>query len=140
MRNTFCTTAGKATVFLGCLLLAGAAAAQSDAQITLSAKAGNTTITGDLISFENGVYEIETMAGRMNIDATAVDCAGANCPPLFVMDAPIVLTTLDGEVMLSGAMRGLDDGQFLIQTASLGTVEIAADLVNCDGPGCPIGM
>lgn len=132
--------AGKACAIIGSLLLATVASAQSEQRITLKAKTGDTTITGDLILFENGSYEIDTMAGVMRIDAAAVTCEGAACPPLFVMDAPIVLTSLDGGVVLSGAMRGLEGGRYVIRTATMGTMEIVAELVTCEGPGCPIGM
>ena len=132
--------AGKSGAIIGSLLLATIASAQSDQRITLNAKTGTTTVTGDLIAFENGTYEIDTMAGVMRIGAAAVTCEGAACPPLFVMDAPIVLTSLDGGVVLSGAMRGLEGGRYIIRTATMGTMEIVAALVNCEGAGCPIGM
>ena len=132
--------AGKAGAIIGSLVLATAASAQSDQRITLKAKTGDTTVTGNLIVFEDGTYEIDTMAGVMRIEAAAVSCEGAACPPLFVMNAPIVLTSLDGGVRLSGAMRGLEGGRYVIRTATMGTMEIVAELVTCEGAGCPIGM
>lgn len=132
--------AGTASILIGTLMLASSASAQSDQRITLKAKTGGTTITGNLLSFDNGAYEIDTNAGAMRIEAAAVTCEGAACPPLFVMDAPVELRSFDGGVTLSGAMRGFADGRFTIRTTSMGTVEIAADLFSCDGPGCPIGM
>lgn len=48
--------------------------------VKLSVPDGSVAITGDLISFEDGFYVVETALGTMRIIATSVVCEGEGCP------------------------------------------------------------
>lgn len=57
-------------------LLATAGLAQD---VRLQSAEGNVDVSGRLISFENGFYEIETAFGPLQVEAAMVTCTGA-CP------------------------------------------------------------
>ncbi len=72
-------TVGTMCIALGMTLFAGMAAAQS---VTLSARDGTFNTTGNLVSYENGNYVIETALGEMVVAADTVVCEGVACPAL----------------------------------------------------------
>lgn len=67
--------------------------------VTLVGKDGNTSVVGDLISFENGVYLIKTGLGQIEISATLADCEGPGCPVARQAD-----TVVDVRISGSGAV------------------------------------
>jgi len=66
-------------VAAACMLGAGSAAAQD---VNLSSEDGSITITGTLLGFEEGFYEVNTAVGTMRISAEHVTCTGDPCPDL----------------------------------------------------------
>ncbi|WP_296423781.1 hypothetical protein [Yoonia sp.] len=123
-----------------CVVLAGMASAQSSTRITLQSINGSDTITGEFIAMTDDGYRIDTLAGEMTITVQGVTCTGAACPAIFVMGAQITLTSLDGSVNIDGEIRGLENGQYVILSKTMGMVQINTDLVDCTGPGCPTNM
>ncbi len=52
----------------------------SAAPVTLSSQDGSVNISGELLSFENNYYVIETPIGEMSLSAELVSCDGDGCP------------------------------------------------------------
>lgn len=51
------------------------------AEVTLKMKGGDFSVSGDLQSFDNSKYVIQSKSfGTMSLDATRFDCEGAGCP------------------------------------------------------------
>lgn len=61
----------------GGLFLSGAALA---APVTLTVHDGSVVISGDLVSYEDNFYVIETSLGSMRIASSRVSCDGEGCP------------------------------------------------------------
>ncbi|MEM6356471.1 MAG: phosphate ABC transporter substrate-binding/OmpA family protein [Pseudomonadota bacterium] len=55
----------------------------------------------------------------------------------FAQSKAITLLSLDGATALNGELIEFDGSSYTIAT-SLGTLNIAASQVSCDGPGCPV--
>lgn len=54
--------------------------------ITLSSNDGALTVSGNLLSFEDGFYRIDTTIGVLSISVGDVTCAGDACPALMTND------------------------------------------------------
>lgn len=61
-------------------ILAGICTPAFAAPITLTGNDGVNKISGELVSFEDGNFIIDTTLGRMQIAANSVTCAGDGCP------------------------------------------------------------
>ena len=57
-------------------------------RVTLKNNDGGISITGDLISFENGFYTIRSNMGIVGIVAERVTCSGEACPDTTVVAQP----------------------------------------------------
>lgn len=73
--------------YLPAIALAGFCAAASAPaalanNISLSTPDGGMKLTGRLISFDGRTYQLETMIGPVEIDASSVTCEGEACPKL----------------------------------------------------------
>ena len=63
---------------VACLVLGSAA---MGAEVTLKMKGGDFAVTGDLQSFDNSKYVIQSKSfGTMSLDSARFDCEGAGCP------------------------------------------------------------
>lgn len=51
-------------------------------QVTVSSNDNAVSITGQLLSFDDEVYVLETDIGILRLSRTATDCIGADCPVL----------------------------------------------------------
>lgn len=51
--------------------------------VTLSAHDGSAEITGELISFVDGVYTVATPFGSVQMSVLHVTCVGETCPVLI---------------------------------------------------------
>ena len=119
------------------LTLPAAAVAQ---QVTLSSPNGDLSIKGTLLSFEEGVYRIDTVMGELNVPAEAVECAGDACPPDRSEGIPgeaIELADKAGELRVRGKLVLYTGDTYQIDT-TLGVLELPAGGVDCTGPGCPV--
>ncbi len=58
---------------------------EEGAEVTLDALSGNSTVTGTMIDFADGVFLIQTVAAVMRVPADSVTCAGPGCPTLEVI-------------------------------------------------------
>ena len=63
--------------------------------VTLVANDGSTSITGDLIAYEDGFYVIVTRIGQMRISAARASCEGAGCPKIEIGDIDVRITGSD---------------------------------------------
>lgn len=72
------------------LLLAIGTGAQA-ADVTLLSRDGQLRIDGQLAQFDGEFYRVDTVWGRLTVDATGVLCEGPGCPDLtaFVAEAAI---------------------------------------------------
>ena len=62
-------------------------------------------------------------------------CATALLPlPLAAQD--VTLTSLDGQVRLSGQLMGIADGAYVLR-GQFGEVQVAVDKMHCEGQACP---
>lgn len=50
------------------------------APVTLKSTSGGVELKGELLSFENGFYVLETALGALDVDARTVTCLGDACP------------------------------------------------------------
>jgi phosphate transport system substrate-binding protein len=76
------------------LAVAGTAiGAANAAEVTLKMKGGDFSVTGDLQSFDNSKYVIQSKSfGTMSLDAGRFDCEGAGCPrPGTTITSPAAL-------------------------------------------------
>ncbi|MDX8352851.1 hypothetical protein [Cognatiyoonia sp. IB215182] len=108
--------------------------------VTIRFEYGGDGITGQLISFEENKLRIETTVGTITIPAEDVSCIGAACPEslrLAVEASPIVLTSLDGQITLSGDLLEIAGNEYVVATAA-GELRIETDKVTCQGEGCVV--
>ncbi|WP_341366884.1 C4-dicarboxylate ABC transporter substrate-binding protein [Yoonia sp. BS5-3] len=70
-------------------------------EVTLQTQDGNT-VSGQLIEFTDNVYVIDSVLGRLNVQADQVECIGAACPSLDA--GPVVW-----EVSLWGGRRAFTE-------------------------------
>jgi len=56
--------------------------AASAAQVTLKSTSSSVEIVGELKSFDNEIYVIETDLGELEVDARTVTCSGESCPEI----------------------------------------------------------
>lgn len=69
---------------VACVVSAAALSVPSMAgaqEVTLQTRDGNT-VSGQLIEFTDNIYVIDSVLGRLNVQADQVECIGAACPSL----------------------------------------------------------
>jgi phosphate transport system substrate-binding protein len=59
--------------------------------ITLKSTTGSVELIGELKSYDNGVYVIETDLGELEVDARTVTCVGSECPKAESLTSEITL-------------------------------------------------
>jgi phosphate transport system substrate-binding protein len=59
--------------------------------ITLKSTAGSVELVGELKSYSDGVYIIETDLGELEVDARTVTCLGSDCPKAESLTSEIAL-------------------------------------------------
>lgn len=63
--------------------LMGATSAQSEGTVTLSTVTGNTSVTGQLLSYDGTQYVLQTSIGNLVLDAGSTVCSGDGCPAIL---------------------------------------------------------
>lgn len=124
---------------LAASVFAGIGAAQTADEVKLEFGDGNF-ITGTLIAFEDGSYEVDSIAGPVTIPAAEVTCVGAACPELPAAndgDNKLVLTSLDGSATIEGELVEIVDEQYLLST-DVGEITINIADVTCEGARCAV--
>ncbi|MEO0930376.1 MAG: phosphate ABC transporter substrate-binding/OmpA family protein [Pseudomonadota bacterium] len=101
-----------------CLAMASSALAQ---EVTLRSSDGTVNMTGDLVSFENNTYTIETLLGPLRVQASRVTCSGEACPDLSVAEVDLAIS--GSEEIGAGLMPLLVEG-------FAGSKDAAADIGN----------
>lgn len=124
-------------LLFGLVFLAAPSVAQEANQITLKYDDG-TGVSGELLSFEDGLFRIQSSVGVIAIGSDDVSCVGTACPPgteLEVVAAPVALTGIDGNYAISGDVIDFVNGEYVVATA-IGELRIPASDVTCEGAGC----
>ncbi len=125
------------SLIYGLTLFATMSVAQSPNQITLKYDDGSG-VSGEFLDFTNDTFRIQASVGLIAIPAQDVSCIGSACPAgtaLEIPPAPVMLTSLDGNVRISGDVIDFVDGEYVLAT-DLGEMRIGADLTTCEGDGC----
>lgn len=132
------TRRGASAMFaLAASVFAGFAAAQTADNVTLEFGDGNF-ITGTLVSFENGQYQVDSIAGLVTVPATSAACIGVACPALAAADegdSKLILTSLDGSATIEGELVEIVNEQYLLAT-DVGDITINIADVTCEGARC----
>lgn len=58
--------------------------------VTLTSYDGSTQIMGDLLSYDNGRYRVETALGELLISANVMACTGGRCPTFAELQADLL--------------------------------------------------
>ena len=100
--------------------------------VVLETNDGSTTISGKLMSFEDGFYTIKTALGNMRLSAERVSCDGDACPNLGVSDEEVDFSirgtnTIGDELMplLIEGFAGIINAESDIVTTGDSSVKIA---------------
>lgn len=104
--------------------------------ITLTARDGSATVSGNLIEISNGQYVLATDIGEMRIDQSMVDCEGSACVETQTAPGGNVVLTGGGATIEGILVEDLEDS-FLVDVANLGVVRVRKDTFTCTGAGCP---
>ena len=103
----------------------GTAGAQSAAAPTVTLKSfdGFTQLRGKLIDFDGAVFTIETVLGRIQVDALQVNCEGEACPQnlLFGAEFGIYGSNTIGSELMPALIEGYADSLDATLVAEVGT-------------------
>ncbi len=77
------------------------------ADVILTTHDGLSTLKGELLSTEGGVFSVQTGAGVVSVLADSVNCTGAGCPPALD-EAPAPSAEPDAADIATVAMSGAD--------------------------------
>ena len=80
--------------------------AQAD-QVTISSKDNAVSITGELISFDDEVYVLDTDIGQLRLSRSATDCTGDACP---VLTTDLELAVAVSEPGTAGLLQAIVNG------------------------------
>lgn len=119
-------------------LLAPAAIAQ-DNTVTLQSPDKKISVTGELLSVDDGFYVIKTVVGEMTVSRDLVTCDGTACPvaepEVAADDGTVVLKSGDGTTF-SGELLDFDGTNYTLKTV-VGVLTIRSEFVTCEGASCP---
>lgn len=94
-----------------------------DGVVSLRSFDGITTLSGKLIDFDGAVYTVETVLGRIQIDALQVNCEGEACPQdqLFGAEFEIHGSNSIGSELMPALIEGYADSLDATLVAETGT-------------------
>lgn len=138
----------RAAVLTAALCILPAALARAE-DATLTSRSGALSVSGRLIGYDGAFYRIETVWGRLTVDASAVDCAGPGCPDLlrFAPELRVAVEPWLAERVLHPLLSGYARAQGLtVQHGPQGTWELRRDdrtdlrlrLLPLSGPAEPL--
>lgn len=135
MKNSLMKGAASSLLALSCALTAASGAY---AQTVLTGHDGSMELEGQLLSFDDENYTIQTEFGELIVRREFVKCSGEGCPGAETNPAEelVTINSLDGNVSLEGKLVDVTAQDFVIETAS-GTLTIQREFVRCEGAACP---
>lgn len=114
--------------------------------VVLRSNDGSTSITGELVSFEDGTYTVQTVLGQMQLSAARVSCEGADCPDLSVdvgeVDFAITGANTIGDELIPLLLEGFAttiNAEADILTSADSTIKYAT-LIDDQGFGEPFAV
>ncbi len=107
---------------------AGSAFAQT---VVLKANDGSVDVTGELISFEDGFYTIQTLLGQMRMSASRVSCDGDACPQSVVEVAAT-------DFSITGSDTVGDELMPLLLEGFASAINAEADIVTASDPAIKV--
>ncbi|MBL4806757.1 MAG: substrate-binding domain-containing protein [Rhodobacteraceae bacterium] len=121
---------------------AGATGFSSAEPVTLTALDGSISMSGDLISFEDGYFVIATSLGDWRIESAAVNCEGIACPvEVLGEDIAVAGSDLIGKSLLPLLLAGFaasNDAAIEVTAGETSDVSLGA-MIGDSGFGEPIG-
>ncbi len=96
-------------------------------------------ITGELLEASDVSLRLDTIMGAVTIPFDGISCIGAACPDSIrfkEVEAPVVLTALDGSAQMAGNLIGIEDNQYVV-ASEIGEIRIDMEKAICEGAGCP---
>jgi phosphate transport system substrate-binding protein len=117
--------------------------AYAQSAVVLTSKDGSVSITGELLAFEDGFFNIRTSLGTMRIDGSRMNCDGDACPKTEIAAGDIVIAGSDTigvglMPLLATGYAGSLGGDADIQNGEQENVVVASLLAD-SGFGDPIG-
>ena len=100
------------------------------AEVVLTAKSGDLTIEGEILSFDGEFYEVRSDLGTLTVDARSVSCAGEGCPPA---DALVSRFAVGGSDTAPGLMAALLESYALMLGAELEQDDITLKITGPEG-------
>lgn len=118
-------------------LMATSASAQTANSVTLKYDDGDG-VTGEIISFADGLFRLNSLFGEVTVPADSVVCIGKACPEGTTPALPevrLVLTSKDGSSKVSGNLIETTEKHYIVET-DVGELRLNISDVNCSGVGC----
>lgn len=123
--------------------LATVNASAQDAEVLLQSTDGSASLTGQLISFEDGFYTIDTDLGRFRVSSARMTCDGAGCPTIAEVEVDVRFAGSDtvGLGLMPLLLTGFANSQGAEADVTNGQEEgeIIAELIGDEGFGDKIG-
>lgn len=138
---TLQTLMGVVTVPLAEVSCEGAACPSGDAALSpliLTALDGSFKVVGNLIETSNNQYVVATEVGEMRINIDQAVCTGIGCvveaeQPAYGGDVSLT----DGKVLIEGRLMDVEDGAYIVDVQTMGTIRVNSEVFQCTGANCP---
>ena len=79
--------------------------------VVLSANDGSSDVTGQLISYEGGIYTVQTVVGEIKISNSDVTCEGPGCPVITAVDLVVSGSDTVGDELMPLLLTGYANSQ-----------------------------
>ena len=137
MRQKNTVAAGVLARVMG--MSAGLSSAAYAEQVTLTGTDGVNKIAGELVEFDGTSYIIDTIMGRLSVEASGVTCEGPGCPVIEEPSIAMVGSDTIGEGVMPLLVAGFADlKQSAVEVDRERKDVFAARLIDNGGFGDPI--
>lgn len=112
--------------------------ASGQSPVILTALDGSFKVVGNLIEMADNQYVIATEVGDLKIDIDQASCTGIGC--VTEVEQPTfggVVTLTDGNAVIEGRLMNVEDGSYIIDVETLGTIRVSSEVFQCTGASCP---